>query len=68
MTRKTSYYPKRITSCIVTHMMSMAIGVKTPRIDSECSLEKEFSELICINPEIVLYLKINWAYLCHICV
>ena len=35
-------------------MMSMAdlvaIGVETPMIDSECSLEKEFTELICINP------------------
>ena len=35
-------------------MMSMAnlvvIGVETPKIDSGCSLEKEFTKLICINP------------------
>ena len=29
----------------------MAIGVETPRIDSGCSLEKEFTELIRMNPE-----------------
>ena len=32
------------------HMMSMAdlvaISVKTPRIESECSLEKDFNELV----------------------
>ena len=36
-----------------THIMSMvdnvAIGVETLRIDSGCSLEKEFSELIHMN-------------------
>ena len=35
-------------------MMSMtdtiAIDVETLRIDSECSLEKEFAKLICMNP------------------
>ena len=38
----------------LTHMMSMtdlvAIMRETQRIDSECSLEKEFIELICMNP------------------
>ena len=52
--RSTSNYPKRIALSDVTHMMSMAdhmvIGVKTPRIDSRCSLDKEFTELIRINP------------------
>ena len=37
-----------------THMMimvdPMAISVEKPRIDSRCSLEKEFTELICMNP------------------
>ena len=29
---------------------SVAIGIETLRIDGECSLEKEFIELIRINP------------------
>ena len=37
-----------------SHMMNMtdpiAISVETLRIDSGCALEKEFTELICINP------------------
>ena len=52
--RRTSNYPERITLSIPTHMMSMidpiAIGVETLRIDSGCSLEKEFTELIRMNP------------------
>ena len=52
--RKTSNYPKRIRLSDLTHMMSMAdrvaIGVETPRIDSRCSLEKEFTELIPMYP------------------
>ena len=48
--RRTSNYPERITLSNPTHMMSMidlvAIGVETPRIDSGCFLEKEFTELI----------------------
>ena len=52
--RRTSNYPERIALFDLTHMMSMAdpvtISVETPRIDSECSLEKEFIELICMNP------------------
>ena len=46
--RRTSNYLERITLSDLTHMMSMAdlvaIGVETPRIDSGCSLEKEFTE------------------------
>ena len=38
----------------MTHMMSMAdpvaIDVETPMIDSGCSSEKEFTELIRMNP------------------
>ena len=38
----------------ITHVMSvddlMAIGVETPRIDSGCSLEEQFTELVYINP------------------
>ena len=52
--RWTSNYPKRIALSNPTHMMSMAdpvaIGVETLRIDSGCSLEKEFTELIRMNP------------------
>ena len=59
----TSNYPKRITLYDPTYMMSMAdplaIGVETLRIDSGCTLEKEFTELIRINPLMVLYLTIN---------
>ena len=52
--RRTSNYPERIALSNPSHMMSMAdpiaIGVETIRIDSECSLEKEFTELIHMNP------------------
>ena len=52
--RRTFNYPKRITLSAPTHMMSMAdlvaIGVETLRINSGCSLEKEFTELIHMNP------------------
>ena len=52
--RRTSNYPERIALSDLTHMMSMAdpiaIGVETLRIDSGCSLEKEFTELIRMNP------------------
>ena len=44
-------------------MMSMndlvAIGVKTPRINNVCSLEKDFIKLIFMNPLMVLYQTIN---------
>ena len=52
--RRTSNYSERIALSNLTHMMSMAdpvaIVVKIPMIDSGCSLEKEFTELICMNP------------------
>ena len=51
---RTLNYPERITLSSPTHMMSMAnpiaISVETLRIDSRCSLEKEFTELIRMNP------------------
>ena len=44
----------RIAICNPTHMMSMvdpiAISVETLMIDSGCSLEKEFTKLIRMNP------------------
>ena len=52
--RRTSNYPERITLSNLTPMMSVAdpmvIGIEMPRIDSGCSLEKEFTKLICMNP------------------
>ena len=52
--KRTSNCPERITLSDLTHMMSVtdlvAIGAETPRIDKGCSLEKEFTELICMNP------------------
>ena len=52
--RRTSNCQERIVLSNSTHMMSIAdliaIGVKTLRIDSGCSLEKEFTELIRMNP------------------
>ena len=53
-------------------MMSMtdpiAISVEILRIDSRCSLEKEFTKLICINPCMVLYITFNQVDSCHGCV
>ena len=52
--RRTSNYQERIALSNTTHMMSMvdpiAIGVDTLRIASRCSLEKEFTKLIRLNP------------------
>ena len=52
--RRTSNYIERIILFNLTHMMSMAdpmaTSVETPRIDIGCSLEKEFTELIRMNP------------------
>ena len=49
----TSNYSKRIVLSDPTHMMSMddhvAISAETLRIDSECSLEKEFTKLILVQ-------------------
>ena len=33
--------------------------------DIECSLEKEFIELICMNLLMVLYQTVNQVYSCH---
>ena len=70
--RRTSNYPERIALSNPSHMMSMAdpiaIGVETLRIDSGCSLEKEFTELIRMNPWMVLYLTVNQVDSCHGCV
>ena len=53
-------------------MMSMAdlvvIGVEKPRIDSRCSLEKEFTELIHMNPSMVLCQIFNQVDSCHGCI
>ena len=52
--REISNYPKRITLSNQNHMMSMAdpitIRVEKLWIDCECSLEKEFIELIHMKP------------------
>ena len=55
--RWTSNYKQKIVLSDPTHMISMVdpitIGVETLRIDSGCSLEKEFIELIYMNPLMV---------------
>ena len=70
--RRTLNYPERIALSNLSHMMSMvdpiAIGVETLRIDSGCSLEKDFTELIRMNPCMVLYLTVNQVDSCHGCV
>ena len=70
--RSISNYLERITLSNPTHMMSMAdpiaIGVETIRIYSGCSLEKEFTKLIYMNPWMVLYLTVNQVDSCHGCV
>ena len=52
--RRTSNYLERIALSNPTHMISMvnliAISVETLRIDIGCSLEKEFTESIRMNP------------------
>ena len=51
--RGTWNYQERILLTDPTHMMSMAdpvaIGVETLKIYNKCSLEKEFTEMICMN-------------------
>ena len=37
----------------------VAISMETLRIESGCSLEKEFTKLICMNPWMVLHLIVN---------
>ena len=43
---------KKSIKCMKMHVISylVAIGEETSKIDSDCSLEKEFTELICMNP------------------
>ena len=57
--RRTLNYHERITLFVLTHVMTMAdhmaIGVEAPKIDSRCSLEREFTELIWVNPQMILY-------------
>ena len=52
--RRTLNCSERIALSDLTHIMSMAdpvaIGVETPRINRGCSLEKDFTELIRMNP------------------
>ena len=56
--RTTSNYSERIVLYDPTHMMSMAdpvaINIETLRIDSGCSLEKEFKKFIGMNPLMVI--------------
>ena len=70
--RRTSNYPERIIISNPNHMMSMvdpiAISVETLRIDSGCSLEKEFTKLIRMNPYMVLCITVNQIDSCHGCV
>ena len=47
---------------------SIAMGLKTQKIDSRCYLEKEFTELIYMNLGMVLYLTINQVDSCYDCV
>ena len=53
-------------------MMSMvdhvAISIETSSIDSRCSLEKEFTKFICMNPSMELYLLENQTDSYHGCV
>ena len=70
--RRTSNYPETITLPDPTHMITMAhlvaIVVEKPRTNSGCSLKKEFTKLIHMNSQIVLYLIINQVDSCHSCV
>ena len=34
----------------------MTMGIKTSKLDSRCSQEKEFIELVCMNPLMVYFL------------
>ena len=56
--RKKLNYLERIALSDLNHMISIinhvAISVETSKIDGGCSLKKEFSELISMNPSMVL--------------
>ena len=43
----------------------VAISVKTPMIDIGCSLEKQLTELIYMNPLIIFYIVVNYPNLLH---
>ena len=70
--RRIYNYPKRIKLSHLTYIMSIAnlvaIYVERLRINSGCSLEKEFFELIYMNPSMLLYLTINQVHSYHGCV
>ena len=70
--RRTSNYQERIMLFDLTHTMSMVdrvtIDMETLMIDSECSLKKEFIELIHMNPWMILYLTINHVDSYHSCI
>ena len=70
--RRTLNYPGTIALSVLTHVISIAdhvaIGVERPRIESGCSLEKDFTELICMNHLMVLYPTIDQFYSCYNCV
>ena len=46
----------------------ITISVETLQIDNQCSLEKEFTKLIYMNPLTPLYLTINQVNSCDGCV
>ena len=46
----------------------VGINTETPRIDGGCSFEKEFTKLIYMNHQIILYLIVNQVDLFHDCV
>ena len=70
--KRTLNYLERIASSNPTHMTSMVdhmtIIIKTPRIHSLCSLEKEFIELIRMNPLMVLCQTVNHHDIYHGCI
>ena len=70
--RRTSNYPERKILYDLTHMTSkanlVAVDVETLTVDSGCSLKKEFTELIYMNPRMVLCQTINQVDSCHGCV
>ena len=43
----------------------VATNVETPMIDSVCSLKKEFTKFIYMNPLMVLYVTVNKIDSCH---
>ena len=61
--RRISDYPERKTLFDSTHVMNMidpmAIYVETLMMDSGCSLEKQYTELIHMNPKMILCKTIN---------